>query len=235
MKKNTFILTLCMWCVALVVHAQHIPTLEEAVYGGLVRTEGGGSVNWMKDGEHYSKIERNAAGGFDVMAYNAKDNSKEILIPADKLVNPDTGKPIRVRSFAFSEDNSQVLIYTNTRRVWRMDTRGDYWVLNIQSGKLQQLGKARPEATLMFAKFSPDGTKVAYVSQNNIYVETLVDGSVIQLTKDGNEKIVNGTFDWVYEEEFGCRDGFRWSPDSKFIAYWQSDTNVPVGLILLIM
>ena len=61
MKKNTFILTLCMWCVALAVHAQHIPTLEEAVYGGLVRTEGGGSVNWMKDGEHYSKIERNAA------------------------------------------------------------------------------------------------------------------------------------------------------------------------------
>ena len=225
MKKNTFILTLCMWCVALVVHAQHIPTLEEAVYGGLVRTEGGGSVNWMKDGEHYSKIERNAAGGFDVMAYNAKDNSKEVLIPADKLVNPETGKPIRVRSFAFSEDNSQVLIYTNTRRVWRMDTRGDYWVLNIQSGKLQQLGKARPEATLMFAKFSPDGTKVAYVSQNNIYVETLADGSVIQLTKDGDEKIVNGTFDWVYEEEFSCRDGFRWSPDSKFIAYWQSDTN----------
>ena len=135
-----------MWCVALAVHAQHIPTLEEAVYGGLVRTEGGGSVNWMKDGEHYSKIERNAAGGLDVMAYSAKDNSKEVLIPADKLVNPETGKPIRVRSFAFSEDNSQVLIYTNTRQVWRMDTRGDYWVLDIQSGKLQQLGKARPEA-----------------------------------------------------------------------------------------
>ena len=225
MKKNTIILTLCLWCMALAVQAQHIPTLEEAVYGGLIRTEGGGSVNWMKDGEHYSKIERNDAGGFDVMAYSAKDNSKEVLIPGDKLVNPETGKPIRVRSFTFSEDNNQVLIYTNTRRVWRMDTRGDYWVLNIQTGKLQQLGKARPEATLMFAKFSPDGTKVAYVSQNNIYVETLADGSVLQLTKDGNEKIVNGTFDWVYEEEFGCRDGFRWSPDSKYIAYWQSDTN----------
>ena len=105
MKKNTFILTLCMWCVALVAYAQHIPTLEEAVYGGLVRTEGGGSVNWMKDGEYYSKIERNAAGGFDVMAYNAKDNSKEVLIPADKLVNPETGKPIRGGSCAFRDDN----------------------------------------------------------------------------------------------------------------------------------
>ena len=225
MKKNTFILTLCLCCMALGLHAQHIPTLEEAVYGGLVKTEGGGYVNWMKDGEHYSKIERNANGGFDVMAYSAKDNSKEVLIPADKLVNPITGKPIPVRSFAFSDDNNKVLIYTNTRQVWRYDTRGDYWVLDIQSGKLQQLGKDRPEATLMFDKFSPDGNRVAYVSENNIYVETLADGKVVQLTQDGNEKIVNGTFDWVYEEEFDCRDGFRWSPDSKYIAYWQSDTN----------
>ena len=165
MMKKTVLLTLCLWCVATLIHAQHIPTLEEAVYGGLIRTEGGGSVNWMKDGEHYSKIEKNAAGGFDVMAYSAKDNSKEVLIPAEKLVNPTTGKPISVRSFTFSEDNNQVLIYTNTRRVWRMDTRGDYWVLNIQNGKLQQIGQARPEATLMFAKFSPDGTRVPYVPQ----------------------------------------------------------------------
>ena len=141
MKKNTLILTFCLCCMALGLQAQHIPTLEEAVYGGLVRTEGGGYVNWMKDGEHYSKIEKNANGGFDVMAYSAKDNSKEVLIPADKLVNPKTGKPIRVRSFAFSDDNNKVLIYTNTRQVWRYDTRGDYWVLDIQSGKLQQLGK----------------------------------------------------------------------------------------------
>ena len=65
MKKNTFILTLCLCCMALGMQAQHIPTLEEAVYGGLVRTEGGGYVNWMKDGEQYSKIERNTDGGFD--------------------------------------------------------------------------------------------------------------------------------------------------------------------------
>jgi dipeptidyl-peptidase-4 len=129
-----------------------------------------------------------------------------------------------VRSFTFSADNSKVLIYTNTRRVWRYDTRGDYWVLNTADGTLHQLGRQCPEATMMFAKFSPDGTRVAYVSKNNIYVENIADGKVVKLTTDGSDLIVNGTFDWVYEEEFNCRDGFRWSPDGKHIAYWQSDT-----------
>ena len=223
-KKSVLMLVVGLLGFAFSLNAQHVPTLEEAVRGGLIRTEGGGSVNWMKDGEHYSKIERNADGGFDVMAYMAKDNSKEVLIPASLLVNPDTKKPISVRSFTFSDDNSKALIYTNTRRVWRYDTKGDYWVLDLKSGKMQQLGKKFPEATLMFAKFSPDATRVAYVSGNNIYVENIADGTITTLTSDGNDVIVNGTFDWVYEEEFACRDGFRWSPDGQYIAYWQSDT-----------
>lgn len=223
-KKNLFTLVLCLFCLGTTTHAQHIPTLEEAVYGGLIKTEGGSNVSWMKDGERYSKIEKNAEGAYEVTAYKAKDNSKEVLIPANMLLNPQTGKPISVRNFIFSEDNSKVLIYTNTRRVWRYDTRGDYWVLNLKNGKLQQLGKSLPEATLMFAKFSPDASRVAYVSRNNIYVESLADGKINQLTQDGNNEIVNGTFDWVYEEEFNCRDGFRWSPDGQYIAYWQSDT-----------
>ena len=223
-KKSVLMLAVGLLGFTLSLSAQHVPTLEEAVRGGLIRTEGGGNVNWMKDGEHYSKIERNADGGFDIMAYKAKDNTKEVLIPANLLVNPDTKKPIAVRSFTFSDDNSKALIYTNTRRVWRYDTKGDYWVLDLASGKMQQLGKKFPEATLMFAKFSPDATRVAYVSGNNIYVESIADGTITALTSGGSDVIVNGTFDWVYEEEFACRDGFRWSPDGQYIAYWQSDT-----------
>ena len=75
----------------------------------------------------------------------------------------------------------------------------------------------------MFAKFSPDGTKVAYVCAYNLYVEDINSGVVKQLTTDGNRKLINGTFDWAYEEEFFCRDGFRWSPDSKQLAFWQID------------
>ena len=223
--KSTLLTASLVVVAAVMAQAQkpHIPTLQEAVYGGLIRTEGGSNVNWI-DGDRYSKTERNAEGKNEIVAYTAKDNKREVIISADKLVNPATGKQVPVRSFTFSADNSKVLIYTNTRRVWRYDTRGDYWVLDVQSGSLRQLGKQCPEATMMFAKFSPDGTRVAYVSRNNIYVENIADGKVVQLTTDGSDLIVNGTFDWVYEEEFDCRDGFRWSPDSKYIAYWQSDT-----------
>ena len=85
----------------------------------------------------------------------------------------------------------------------------------------------------MFAKFSPDATRVGYVRGNNIYIERLDDGRVTQLTSDGSETIINGTSDWVYEEEFGVRDGFRWSPDGRSIAYWQFDSS-GVGIFSLI-
>ena len=77
----------------------------------------------------------------------------------------------------------------------------------------------------MFAKFSPDGNSVAYVGGNNIYVEDLNTSIIKALTSDGTTTLINGTFDWAYEEEFACRDGFRWSPDSQSIAYWQIDAS----------
>ena len=199
--------------------------LKEVLSGQLIHTRGIGSMNWLKDGERYSRLEPNKQeGGLEVVAYRAKDNKREVIIPASMLVNKATGKHIGIRSISWSKDNDKVLVYNNTRRVWRYDTRGDYWVLNLKTGKLQQLGKSLPESSLMFAKFSPDATRVAYVSKNNVYVEDLASSKITQLTHDGSETIVNGTFDWVYEEEFSCRDGFRWSPDGKFIAFWQSDT-----------
>lgn len=199
--------------------------LEDVVAGKIIQTKGMGAMSWLKDGEHYSRVEANAEqGGTDIVSYRAKDNAREVLIPASLFVDKATGKSVPVRSISWSADNRKVLVYTNTQRVWRYDTRGDYWVLDLSDKSFRQIGKDRPESSLMFAKFSPDASKVAYVSENNIYVEDLASQSVKQLTTDGSETIVNGTFDWVYEEEFACRDGFRWSPDGQYIAYWQSDT-----------
>lgn len=200
--------------------------LEDVVGGKMLPARGAGTINWLKDGERYSRVEPDKeTGGVDIVAYNSKDNKRSVLIPSSLLKDPESGKHLKVRSVIWSDDNNKVLIYNNTKKVWRYDTRGDYWFVDLKSGDVRKLGKDLPESSLMFAKFSPDGKKVAYVSGNNIYVEDLASGERKQLTKDGNDKIINGTFDWVYEEEFSCRDGFRWSPDSKFIAFWNSDTD----------
>ena len=132
------------------------------------------------------------------------------------------------------ERRQKLLIFTNTRRVWRLNTRGDYWVLDLASERLHQLGAGAPSSSLMFAKFSPDSSKVAYVRANNIYVEPALGGEVETSSRSmARETTINGTSDWVYEEELGVRDGFRWSPDSAHIAYWQFDTT-GVGIFSLI-
>jgi dipeptidyl-peptidase-4 len=175
-------------------------------------------LKWSKDGNAYYRLEQN-----EIVQYTLPAQEKKILISKQQLTPSGASTPLRVSLYAFSEDQQKVLIFTNTRKVWRINTSGDYWVLNLADNSLKKLGKQRPESSLMFAKFSPDGSKVAYVSEYNVYVEDLATGSIKALTANGNRKFINGTFDWVYEEEFACRDGIRWSPDSKTIAYWQLD------------
>ena len=203
-----------------------ILTLEEAVGGRMFSSRGAGTVSWLKDGDGYSRLEPNETmGGMDIVRYEAADNRRSVIVPSEKLINKATGKPVEIYSFTWSADNSKILIFNNTKRVWRYNTIGDYWVLDINSGELKQLNKRMEPSVTMFAKFNPAATKVAYVAKNNIYVEDIATGAITPLTTDGNNRFVNGTFDWVYEEEFDCRDGFRWSSDGKFIAYWHSDTD----------
>jgi len=200
-------------------------TIEKIFGGDLLKTKGTGAVRWLPDGDAYLTMERNeSANGRDVVKYDARTGNREVLIPADKLTPQGAKKPLPVSGYSWSSDNGKLLIFTNTKKVWRYNTKGDYWVLDMKTGSLKQLGKGLPESSLMFAKFSPDAKRVAYVSNLNIYTEDLGNGKISQITHDGGGDIINGTFDWVYEEEFDCRDGFRWSPDGKYIAYWQSDT-----------
>ncbi len=177
-----------------------------------------GGINWTKDGNHYYKAN---SGGIDEV--DVLDDTKKNTIVTQAMLTPEGKKALAIRSFSFSDDGNKVLVFTNTKRVWRYDTRGDYWVYDLAAKMLKQLGNGRPASSLMFAKISPDGSKAAYVSEHNLYVEDLASGDIKALTTDGGSRLINGTFDWAYEEEFDCRDGFRWSPDSKLIAYWQID------------
>lgn len=178
----------------------------------------GKDFKWEKNGNGYYQVE---AG--ELVYYSLPQNAKTTIISKSQLTPAGRSYPLNIRDYSFSADGKKVLLFTNAKKVWRLQTRGDYWVFDTNTGSLTQVGKGRPASTLMFAKFSPDGSKVAYVSEYNLYVEDLAGGAIKQLTQDGSRHFINGTFDWVYEEEFFCRDGFRWSPDSKQIAYWQID------------
>jgi dipeptidyl-peptidase 4 len=177
-------------------------------------------ILWNKTGSSY--FHRKQGSIFEV---SLPDNKETVLVPESKLVPAGQGSPLKISSFSFSADNQKVLLFTNTQKVWRYKTRGDYWVYQIADSSLIQIGKTLAPTSLMFAKFSRDGKKLAFVSGHNLYVEDLSSQELKQLTFDGTRKIINGTFDWVYEEEFFCRDGFRWSPDSRRIAYWQIDAS----------
>lgn len=199
--------------------------LEDIFENGMYSSKGYGPVRWMKDNKGYSTLEKNNdVGGKDIIRYEAKSGARSVLVAANKLVPSRETKPLSIRNYEWSADNSKLLVFTNTRKVWRYHTRGDYWVLDIESGRLTQIGSSVERSSMMFAKFSPDASRVAFVSKNNIYVENITSSEITQLTFDGNDAIINGTFDWVYEEELSCRDGFRWSPDGEQIAYWRSNT-----------
>ena len=202
-------------------------TLERIFSSAEFAQERFGPARWIEDGDAYTTLEPSSAypGSREIIRYQTSTGERSVLIAAEKLVPSGQSRPLSISNYIWSPDKKKMLIFTNTRRVWRYNTKGDYWVLNIETGELKQLGAKFEEATLMFAKFSPDNSKVGYVQKHNVYVEDLASGAITQLTKDGSVKIINGTFDWVYEEELGQRDGFRWSPDSKRIAYWQLDAN----------
>lgn len=176
-------------------------------------------IKWDLNGDSFYQIQEG-----QILKINLPDQSPEVFISKADLT-PNGGTALQVRDFTFSQDRKKIVIYTNTKRVWRLDTQGDYWVLDLETKELKQAGKGLPESSLRFAKLSPDGSKIAYVSEFNLYAEDLVSGQITALTQDGNRKLINGTFDWAYEEEFACRDGFQWSPDSKRISFWQLDAN----------
>ena len=144
------------------------------------------------------------------------------MVSASRLIPAGEKAPLPIEDYAFSADGRQLLVFTQfedrlaSEHAWRLLGSG-----LGKSGALRKLGGDAPASSLMFAKFSPDSSKVGYVRGNNVYVEDLAGGKITQLTQDGSATIINGTSDWVNEEEFDIRDGFAWSPDSHAIAFWQ--------------
>ena len=213
---------------ALSLQAQPELTLEDIYVKGTFRARGVPQPTWMEDGRSYSALTEKG-----LVRVDAATLAETVIVPQAAFVPEGAARPLRVEDYTWSEDKTKLVIYTNSRRVWRRNTRGDYWLLDVAAGSVRQLGKGLEPSRMMYGKLSPAGDRFAYVYYNNLYVEDVATGERRQLTFDGGDVMVNGNFDWVYEEELSCYDGWRWSPDGRKIAYWHSDTG-GTGTFLMI-
>jgi len=222
------ILVIALPCSPLIAGEKADPSLltVQRIFGASEFEPEHVSVRWLGDSSGYATLEPSAgpAGGRDLVRHDPETGKQDVLVPAAHLIPPGETAPLAIDDYALSPDRCRLLIFTNSKRVWRTNSRGDYWVLDRGSRELRKLGGDAPPASLMHAKFAPGGSQVAYARGNNLYVEDLREGRITRLTSSSSPEEINGTFDWVYEEEFGLRDGFRWSPDGRSIAYWQLNT-----------
>jgi dipeptidyl-peptidase 4 len=227
-RLRSWLVALCL-CAATALPAQQRPdpslvTVERIYTTPDFIPESFGPTRWLDDST-YTAVEPAATGnGSELVRIDAATGRKSVLVSTAMLTPAGTPAPLELEDYEWSADHGRLLVFTNSARVWRANTRGDFWVLDLATRRLTKLGGAETKpSTLQFAKFSPDGKRVAYVREHNLYVESVDDGRITALTTDGSTTTINGTFDWVYEEELFQRDGFRWSPDGARIAYWQLD------------
>ena len=205
-------------------HAQH-PTLTlDSIHGSRYFRSVSVGVRWAPDGRHFTHTVRNPDGGHDLVWVNARSGDSEVLVTGPTLTLEGEDSPIDIESYQISDDGSKVLIFTNSVRVWRQNTLGEYFVWDFEAKRLTKVS-SEPDLQ-QFAKFSPDANLVGFVRTNNIFVVDLRTGEEHQITEDGSDDIINGTADWVYEEELGLRDGFRISPDGTRIAFWRFDQSI---------
>ncbi len=228
------------WCAAATallvaagpVAAQSADELTiERIFGENAFSTRSVQTRWMEDGRHWSAVEQDSAGRPELWRIEAESGRKEKLISAAELVPTGAGEPIRIEGHTFSDDGRRVLIFTESQQVWRSRTKGRYYVFDFPTRRLLTVSTA--DGWQMFAKFSPDAGRVAFVRDHDLFVSDLETGEERRLTHDGSETIINGTTDWVYEEELDLRDAFRWSPDGARIAYWRLDQS-PVRTFYLV-
>ena len=219
-------------CSALPAQVGQTPSLTvQAIWGSPEFAGDSVVLAWAPDGKTYTTVEEDTAGGTDLYRVDAASGAKQLLVRGRDLVPPGATRPIGIEEYSFSEDGTKLLIFTNSARVWRQNTKGTFFVWDFAARRLTPVS---PNPGYQeFAKFSPDGRLVGFVRNNNIFVTDLATATETALTRDGSDNVINGTSDWVYEEELDLRDAFRWSPDGKRIAFWRLDQTAIAPFYLL--
>lgn len=222
---KTIILLLILSFIALAQERNKEYTVDDIYANNKFSSAGRGvkGFQWMPDGKSYSSIEADTVAHVtNVWVTDVASGKKTEVIDGSKLVLNDSGKPFQVGTYFWSEDAKKVM-FTGSLTARSMKTGGNIFLFDLSTGKFSQLTNSDEEQ--MNEKFSPDGRMIGFVRANNLFTVDLASGTETQLTTDGREHVLNGHFDWVYEEEFSIIDGWQWSPDGKSIAYWQLDEN----------
>ncbi|GAB3541812.1 S9 family peptidase [Spirosoma fluminis] len=201
---------------------QRYANLQEALFsaGQLNGSNGPRSVNWIEGGNKFSFID----GQSTIKSLTPKDQKEELVFDGSQLKFPGTDKAFAYGSFQWSKDSRNILFQSNFRPVYRRSGVSDYYVYSVANKSLKLVAKDAQTAEL-----SPDGSKVGYERAGDLFVFDFTTQKETQLTNDAKPAFYNGRFGWAYEEEFGLAQAWEWSPDSKFIAFWQSDERqVPI-------
>lgn len=220
MKRNFVSVALLLLGTALSLPAQTAITLEDIWKKGTFSARFSGGYESAADGEHYYNFTRETDPAYALYEYKT-GNQVKVLFRESELVPEGQSKPVDMQGLVMSPDESKALIATETEYIYRRSHKETNYIFDLKTKKMTPLsvnGKQR------LASFSPDGKKVSFVRENNIYIVDLATGKEEQITTDGEwNKIINGHTDWVYEEEFAFSNGVYWSPDSKKVAYYRFD------------
>ncbi|GAB3906199.1 S9 family peptidase [Larkinella knui] len=201
---------------------QRFQNLQQALAasGQLAGSQGPSSVNWIDGGNRFSFI----GPGNSIKSFSPKDQREDVIFDGSQLKFPGTDQPFTYESFQWSKDSKYLLFQTNFRPVWRRSGLSDFYVYAVADQSLKLVAKDAQTAEL-----SPDGSKTGYERDGNLFIFDFSTQKETQLTNDAAPSLYNGRFGWAYEEEFGLAQAWEWSPDSKFIAYWQIDERqVPI-------
>ncbi len=218
MYRRLFVLVVLICSVLLLSAQQKHFAIEEIWRDFTFRPAGVSEIRSMNDGIHFTVLENQCIVRYSYLTGEVTDT----LLDGSKLVDEEGGA-IRFSQYAFSDDESKVLLGTRMRRIYRYSTEGYFYVYDRASGNLRPLSD-RSKGMQRLADFSPDGTRVAFVRNNNLYYVHLDQMNEVAVTTDGKENhIINGTCDWVYEEEFSFTKGFQWSPSGRYLAYYRFD------------
>jgi dipeptidyl-peptidase 4 len=194
--------------------------------GKLAGKSGPRSLNWIDNGNRYSYLTVNdSTKQEEIRAFNPKTEKGELMFDAKGMMFPDTNEAFSYRSFQWAHDSKHMLFETRFRKIYRRSGISDYYVYSLADKDLKIAAKDARTAEL-----SPDGSMVGYERNGNMFVYDFATKGEVRLTNDATKDIFNGHYDWVYEEEFGQGQAWNWSPNSKFIAYWQFDES-PVPII----